>query len=147
MDYYWYAGEIVQKDGKTIMTPVEFGATNLVGADLMLQTQFGLVGALVIEPLGSTWADDTGSHAFSTVTKPDGQVVPRVRPGDAEHGQEPVAWTRRLRPARSIGRDAGFGAVNYRTENFAMREARRLASSAADLGFGNIFSNGLPSPA
>ena len=55
------------------MTPVEFGATNLVGADLMLQTQFGLVGALVVEPLGSTWADDAGPHAFATVTKPDGR--------------------------------------------------------------------------
>ena len=59
IDYYWYAGEIVQKDGKTIATPVEFGATNLVGADLMLQTQFGLVGALIIEPPGTTWSEDT----------------------------------------------------------------------------------------
>ena len=116
IDYYWYAGEIVQKDGKKITTPVEFGATNLVGADLMLQTQFGLVGALVVEPQGSTWSDDTGSHAFSTVTKPDGQVfrecvlvmqnmVSNRSPGREDCGQPDRRTRRGLRSGQLPNRE------------------------------------------
>jgi hypothetical protein len=142
IDYYWYAGEIVQKDGKTITTPVEFGASNLVGADLMLQTQFGLVGALIVEPQGSTWTDDTGSHAFSTVTKRDGEafrecvLVMQNMVSDLSPGRETAA-------SQTGGRDAGFGAVNYRTENFASRNIATAGQVKPDQGFAKAFSNDL----
>ena len=54
-DFYWYAGEVVSdRTGTKIeqATPIEFGATNLVGADQMIQPQFGMVGALIVEPEG-----------------------------------------------------------------------------------------------
>jgi hypothetical protein len=139
-DYYWYAGEIVQKDGKRVMTPVEFGATNLVGADLILQTQFGLVGSLVVEPRGSTWADDTGSHAFSTVTTPDGQIyrecvlVMQNMVSNLSPGRETAA-------NQLDGRDAGFGAVNYRTENFASRNIASVGDVQLNQGFAQAFSS------
>ena len=44
------------------------------------------------------------------------------------------------------GRDAGFGAVNYRTENFASRDistVEHLRFSSRDLGFAKAFSNDL----
>ena len=139
-DYYWYAGELVQKDGKPIETPVEFGATNLVAADLMLQTQFGMVGALIIEPVGTVWKEDTltpSSHASGTVTKDN-------RPLFRECVLVMQNMVKNLSPGREDsanqigGRDAGFGAVNYRTENFDTRGPR--PPEPADLGFARVFS-------
>ena len=146
IDYYWYAGEIVQINGQTIETPVEFGATNLVAADLMLQTQFGMVGALIIEPLGSTCDEDPGSHAFCKVTKGDKLLfrecvlVMQNMVSDLSPGRETAT--------SQIGaRDAGFGAVNYRTESFASRGIATVGpQTPPDLGFANAFSNNLLKP-
>ena len=56
--YYLYAGNLAFTAGCTPTpqddclqaTPVEFGATSLVPADLLIQHQKGLYGALIIEP-------------------------------------------------------------------------------------------------
>ncbi|HME09285.1 MAG TPA: glycosyltransferase [Bryobacteraceae bacterium] len=57
-DFYWYAGEVsLDSQGKVQGKPIEFGATNLTPADPLLQAQFGMVGALIIEPEGATWGD------------------------------------------------------------------------------------------
>ena len=40
-----------------IATPVEFGGANLSPADRIKQGQKGMVGGLVIEPIGADWAD------------------------------------------------------------------------------------------
>lgn len=56
--FYWYAGSVEVADGKLVTTPIEFGAINLNPADPVLQHTQGLVGALVIEPEGSTWVED-----------------------------------------------------------------------------------------
>jgi hypothetical protein len=70
--YQWYAGAVdVQADGKRVATPVEFGATNLMPADPIKQGSKGAVGALIIEPKGSTWTEDTAMRAAATVTTPD----------------------------------------------------------------------------
>jgi hypothetical protein len=66
--YTWYAG-IIGADGTG--TPVEFGVVNLLTADPLLQTGFGLAGALVVEPQGSTWDLDNTSPV-STVMLADG---------------------------------------------------------------------------
>lgn len=179
--YYWYAGEfkrdghgqiVIKKDGQVAATPIEFGATNLVGADLVLQTSFGLVGSLVIEPEGSSWdvdtvAGETGPRrTFATVRNASGSVlfrecvlvmqnlvagklsslttVPGFPPAPADlktvltPGRETLAQ-------QTDGRDAGFGAVNYRTEKFAARNIP--AGQSPDLGFAQAFSNSLPPPA
>jgi hypothetical protein len=137
-------------------TPVEFGATNLVGADLMLQTQFGLVGALIIEPQDSCWSEDRNSRAFATVSKHNGSLLFREcvlvmqnmvpkKPSNPPDG--PIVSPGRENTAtQTDGRDTGFGAVNYRTENFAARgrQAGNAAAVNPDIGFADIFSNRLP---
>jgi hypothetical protein len=54
IELYWYAGEL-KPNGAGL--PIEFGATNLTPADPMAQSQFGMVGALIVRPEGSTWAE------------------------------------------------------------------------------------------
>jgi hypothetical protein len=57
--YQWYAGDIyVNEAGIVEVTPIEFGATNLIPADRIKHPHKGAVGALIIEPQGSTWVED-----------------------------------------------------------------------------------------
>jgi hypothetical protein len=59
VSYMWYAGNIdVKEDGTRIATPVEFGAINLISADPIEHASKGLIGALIVEPEGSTWQCD-----------------------------------------------------------------------------------------
>jgi hypothetical protein len=62
--YRWYAGDISLTPDRgngygIVRTPIEFGGINLMPADKIKQGQKGLVGALVIEPAGSTWNDES----------------------------------------------------------------------------------------
>ena len=68
---HWYAGGITADGG----TPkaIEFGAIGLAPADPLMQHPYGMLGALVIEPGGSTWTEDSNSHASATVTPTDGK--------------------------------------------------------------------------
>ena len=70
--FYWYAGDLDRSPGATqppsSPAPIEYGAINLVPADMMVQPQFGMVGALIVEPQGSTWIEDQGTRASATVT-------------------------------------------------------------------------------
>ena len=72
--FYWYAGDISVKDGKTVTTPIELGAVNLLPSDPLQQHVKGLVGALIVEPAGSTWKEDVNTRASATVTKADGST-------------------------------------------------------------------------
>ncbi|MEK6372203.1 MAG: hypothetical protein AABO58_05855 [Acidobacteriota bacterium] len=60
--YFWYAGII---DSKGVGTPVEFGSVNLTPSDPLQQDTYGLVGALIIEPQGSSFVPDTSSSQAS----------------------------------------------------------------------------------
>ncbi|GAA1475791.1 multicopper oxidase [Nocardioides aestuarii] len=76
-NYTWYAGDVsaVRTSATTmnlVARPVEFGAVGLSSADLINGASKGLVGALVIEPPGSSWAPDAGSRLAATVTSPGG---------------------------------------------------------------------------
>ncbi|MCH9650520.1 MAG: copper oxidase [Deltaproteobacteria bacterium] len=53
--YYWYAGLLDTTSTGVIATPVEFGAVGLSSADPIKHTNKAAVGALIIEPEGSTW--------------------------------------------------------------------------------------------
>ena len=71
--YKWYAGDItLNADGSRTATPAEFGATNLLSSDRIKHPSKGAIGALIIEPAGSTWAEDAASRASATVTAPGG---------------------------------------------------------------------------
>jgi hypothetical protein len=120
--FYWYAGDLSimpERDRQDKLmkyrikeTPIEYGATNLVPADLMVQPQFGMVGALVVEPEGSRWVEDTGTRASATVT-PKGRTPFR---------EFVVVMQNAVMPNQvaNTGR-SGFGAINYRTEPFLAR--------------------------
>jgi hypothetical protein len=72
--YQWYAGTVeIDKFGKVIATPVEFGAVNLMPADLLQHAHKGLVGSLIVEPKGSSWSyPDEGTRATADVSFPGG---------------------------------------------------------------------------
>jgi hypothetical protein len=67
--YTWYAGNISLNDNdEREPTPVEFGGVNLVASGQMLQASYGLYGALIIEPAGSSW-DPSENHSLSATIK------------------------------------------------------------------------------
>src|SRR6185295_5671222 len=79
--YYWYAGTI----SGTTPVSVEFGGSGLTSSDPIKHSNKGAIGALVIEPPGSTWTEDLvpetdlsirKSRASATITPTD---VPRFK--------------------------------------------------------------------
>jgi hypothetical protein len=70
--YQWYAGELRVENGAINPYPAEYGASNLIPSDRVKHPDKGAVAALVVEPLGATWATDAGTRAQATVTKADG---------------------------------------------------------------------------
>jgi hypothetical protein len=67
--YRWYAGDVkVDASGNVTGVPIEFGTTNLSSADPIKHAHKGAIGALIIEPVGATWAEDTASRASATVS-------------------------------------------------------------------------------
>ena len=60
--YKWYAGKIDldSETGERTAVPVEYGAINLMASDPIKGSNKGLIGALIIEPKGATWADGSG---------------------------------------------------------------------------------------
>jgi hypothetical protein len=104
--YTWYAGKIIHSaGGATMYTPVEFGAVDLAPADPLMQDNFGLIGALIIEPRGSTWKEDQNTRAGATVSKA-GKTL--FREGVAIFPDDVAAL-------------GGAMALNYRTEPFSYR--------------------------
>lgn len=78
----WYAGKLeVEMEpasngiSKPVMkaTPIEFGAINLTPADGLMQHTMGLVGALIVEPTGSTWKVDSNTRAAANIFAGDGK--------------------------------------------------------------------------
>jgi hypothetical protein len=133
--YLWYAGDLTVDEDGVHERPVEFGATNLVPADLMVQPQFGMVGALVIEPEGSAWTEDVGSHASAIVTRGKDSFREFVLVG-----QNLVA--------NSIANPttSSWGAFNFRTEPFSTRQPPAVPGSEpipanGTLGYAKAFSN------
>jgi hypothetical protein len=111
-EFYWYAGELKQKGKGFEAKPIEFGGTNLTSADPLLQSQFGMVGALIIEPEGSTWVEDANSRASADVKTPGGHDFREFVVID----QNMVANSKS--PKNPLG---GIGTVNYRSEPFSSR--------------------------
>jgi manganese oxidase len=70
--YRWYAGDFkTSLSGIRSSIPIEFGATNLISSDRIKHGNKGAIGALIIEPRGSTWTEDVSSRASATVTPPN----------------------------------------------------------------------------
>ncbi|HEV2840842.1 MAG TPA: hypothetical protein VGW39_05910 [Chthoniobacterales bacterium] len=147
LELYWYAGELKWSGDKLEEKPVEFGGTSLTSADPLLQSQFGMVGALIIEPEGSTWIEDvnpkTKTYASATVTTPGGDsfrefvVVNQNMVANSAYPTGP--WITGV--VNSI-----VGAINYRSEPFGLRGPGRLPQPPPQ-GFSQAFSNTVNDPA
>lgn len=75
--YTWYAGKVditPGTPGNRTATPIEYGAINLMASDPIEGSSKGLIGALIIEPEGATWADGSSTGSGKTkVTSADGE--------------------------------------------------------------------------
>jgi hypothetical protein len=120
IELYWYAGELKPNGAGFEAIPIEFGATNLTPADPMIQSQFGMVGALIVEPEGSTWAEDKTpkkTYASATVTVPGGSDFREFVVID----QNMVA-NNTVKGRSASGQDVIVGgAINYCSEPFGLR--------------------------
>lgn len=126
--YSWYAGKPPTTDNPQA-TPIEFGAVGLFAADPLIQHSTGLLGALVIEPKGSTWICDGGVNCDGT---PNNGKVPIsytsavVTKADHTTFREFVVVTQDDATIKiaSPGQDpapVGAAAINYRSEPMSFR--------------------------
>ena len=74
--YEWFAGRYEREEsGGFKPVPAEYGAVNLNPADPLAQHPKGLIGALIVEPVGATWHTDQNSKASANVSyKVDGRA-------------------------------------------------------------------------
>jgi hypothetical protein len=126
--YHWYAGtSSIGADGKPQSTPVEFGAVNLLPADELMQAYHGLFGGLIVEPAGSTWVEDPGSHLSATVFRIDGLSFRDF----TLFVQNDVALRLNGVPFTPVLNDnptySALSAVNYRADPFFYRYGQRIS--------------------
>lgn len=118
VSYTWYAGNIDAKatTDEERYIPVEFGAANLMSADVINHYLHGLIGGLVIEPKGSTWDAAAGTSAL--VKRADG----------SQFREFVVNFTDEL--GGQVANGAGtIDAINLRSETLQIDS--RFASTAA----------------
>jgi hypothetical protein len=151
--YRWFAGDMtVRSDGFGSTFPVEFGAINLQSSDPIKHSNKGAIGALVIEPQGSTWAEDAHSRAQATVTHPGGsfrefvvlhQTDLNLRFGERVDENGRPAAVPNLAEAEDP-EDSGQKAFNYRTEPLWKRlgfEPDTPLEETRDFIFTNVLTN------
>ncbi|MEA2462712.1 MAG: manganese oxidase, partial [Acidobacteriota bacterium] len=146
--YRWYAGELDINETTGVGTgrPIEFGALNLMSSDPIKHAHKGAFGALIIEPQGSTWVEDTTQRASATVTKGTSifrdfvvqfQTDVNLRFGS---GGGPVP----LLAQTEDPEDSGQKAVNYRTEPMWKRfdyDPQLPLEQTRNFDFSHAFSN------
>ncbi|HYG90379.1 MAG TPA: hypothetical protein VD978_29435 [Azospirillum sp.] len=161
--YRWYAGDLSLKPNGTLEAkPIEFGTVNLMPADPLKQSNKGLIGALIIEPKGSTWTTDANSRLSATVKTTDGKefrefvmlfqddvnmrdannrpICPVTGGGDAEggpeaedEGEEPEVPADPLAcQGLEDSEDSGNKAINYRSEPMWFRMGHMAGASFQD---------------
>jgi hypothetical protein len=147
-DFYWYAGGIrTDRAGTRIeeATPIEFGATNLLGTDQLIQPQFGMVGALIIEPEESYWVEGVTTRAVAAVTERNGTKFREFVVID----QNMVANS--ADSNSTLNQIAGnvVGAINFRSEPFTVRAKpnnAQILPQDPPQGYAQAFSDSMFSP-
>lgn len=157
--YRWYAGNIKVVNNKRVATPVEFGATGLMSPDRIKHSSHAAMGALIIEPKGSTWtedypapdatatpADQRPSRTSATVRNADGsifreQVLVFQNDVDMRFGDNSaVPFVTGMEDAE----DTGIKAINYRSEPLWFRMGVEPEASPAvsrQVDFTNVLTN------
>jgi len=144
--YQWYAGNIsLTKTGVRLAIPVEYGATNLISSDPIKHSNKGAIGALIIEPRGSTWVEDPASHASATVMKSDGSKFREF----VLAFQDDINLVNDDGPVPNLAEaedpeDSGQKALNYRTEPLWKRmgfKADELLTATRNFDFTAVLAN------
>jgi manganese oxidase len=145
IEYVWYAGDY-SFDQKESYTPIEFGVAALQDmADVVKHSSHGAVGAIVIEPEGSTWKADAGTNASATVTKKDGTSFRDfVLIYQDDLSLQQYGWPMANQTNEDDAEDSGHKGFNYRTEPLWGRlgfgpEAELEVTHAVDQA--NVFSS------
>ncbi|HWM91603.1 MAG TPA: copper oxidase [Thermoanaerobaculia bacterium] len=146
--YEWYAGDVVvNANGTVTKVPIEFGATNLISSDRIEHASKGAIGALIIEPQGSTWTLDPLTRAAATVTSGDSsfrefvllfQTDLNLRTGDLPGQAIPNL------AGIEDPEDSGQKGLNYRTEPLWKRmghPASKPLEETRDLDWHTVLSN------
>jgi len=158
--YRWYAGNIRIVNNRRVATPVEFGATGLMSPDRIKHSGHGALGALIIEPQGSSWTED---YPVPDPLVPEDQRPSRtsaiVRNQDNSFFREQVLVFQNDVPMRFGDRtavpivsgmedaeDTGLKAINYRSEPIWFRMGLEPESSPGQTrqtDFANVLTNSL----
>lgn len=155
--YRWYAGTFsVKPNGIREATPVEFGAINLIPSDPIKHSNKGAIGALIIEPQGSTWTEDKDDSSKTRKTR-DSATVTVIKDGSTATFREFVVIFQddiNLRygdgsAIRNTGdeddsEDSGQKAINYRTEPVWLRmgfDPDLSFTQTQNFNYANLLSN------
>jgi manganese oxidase len=146
--FRWYAGDLkLDANDNLIATPIEFGATNLSSSDPIKHSNKGAIGALIIEPQGSTWAEDAGARAQATVTAGTSSfrefVLMFQNDINMRFGNDNTAVPN-LAEAEDP-EDSGQKAFNYRTEPIWKRKGfapDTPLTTTRTFDFTNVLTNG-----
>jgi hypothetical protein len=137
--YRWYAGHVEanrtgtgnQERVELFATPAEFGGSNLTPADRIKQPQKGMIGALVIEPAGATWANSNGAAPDDLALL---EQVPNRQNGGAA-GPEATRGTRADMTITAAGGAASFDdlvLMKQSAMNHRFRDGEAIPNIAAE---------------
>jgi manganese oxidase len=151
--YTWYAGNIEVDGGNVNHIPIEFGSIPLTPSDPLMQHPFGLVGALIIEPQGTSWRTDDNTRASASVCKgsagcKDNNVLFREFVVIVQDDVSSVRQTTSTGPPPTEATPIPYTrAINYRTEPLDYRFIDLTwlenANINAPIGVGRALSNSL----
>ncbi len=155
----FYAGDLsLAPNGagkfKLVATPIEFGGANIGPADKLKQAGKGLVGALVIEPPGSSWSETdqaldrqqlgTGTRltrASATVNGTTRSFAHMIQKGQTHRYKSGAPVPNLAAEGGTIpedSEDAGQVSINYGTEPLWFRFGLAPNSPFGKAGFGGI---------
>jgi hypothetical protein len=148
--YKWYAGELnFDPIGLISATPIEFGSTNLMSSDPIRHAGKGGFGALIIEPPGSLYVEETQAMAvissptqtlyYENVLQFQTDVNLQYREGTAMGGEAV-----RLIDETGDPEDSGHKAANYRAEHIWLRmgdDPDTPLSITRNFDFTDVFTN------
>jgi hypothetical protein len=115
--YSWYAGNPPTADNP-VATPIEFGSVGLFAADPLMQHQTGLLGALVVEPKGSSWVCDGGVKCDGT---PNNGKVPISYASAVVTKADHTTFREFVVVTQDDANISGAAGVNYRSEPMYFR--------------------------
>ena len=147
--YQWYAGIAGYGSSGTLTgTPVEYGSANLISADPILQQPYGLIGSLIIEPVGTIWCNTSKTVCINNGPLFDTTVD--LYRGSTLQFREFVAMMQdAVRLTTTLAGKAG-GAVNGVSMNFGTEPMRlRFGATGADFNtfdMSSAFSNFMTNP-